>query len=406
MGFIEFVLNNKWVILFYLVLALIVFLNRKKFEVQAKFIFLYKTRFGISYIARFAKKYKEWIKLFGYTGMGVGFMGMIAISYLLLRGLYDLVFVPSAPPTISPFVPGVAIPGSPLGAPPFFEAIIALFIVVVIHEFSHGIVAKSYDLNIKNTGFVLFGPLPGAFVEPDEKSMAKKSDVVQHSIFAAGPFSNILTGLLIFLIISFFFVPGNSNTIVQDTWHPIGMAQPEGVRFGQVVEGTPAEKYGLETHTVYTQLNGMAIDTKESFSYWFARINPGEEFTLTTQDGREQRFIAGANPGDDRFGYLGVKEISTEFVLANQSWLFQTLFDVLSWLGKLLFWIFLISFGLGLANLLPIGPVDGGRMLHTALVSALGKKKGVKVWSKITALGATVLIVLLVVPILKSILGF
>ena len=45
---LEFISEYKWVILFYLIILLTVIINRKKFEIQAKFIALYKTKFGIS----------------------------------------------------------------------------------------------------------------------------------------------------------------------------------------------------------------------------------------------------------------------------------------------------------------------------------------------------------------------
>ncbi len=401
MGFIEGVLHYKWVILFYLALALIVYLNRKRIEVQAKFIFMYKTQFGIKFIEKFSKKFKEWIRLFGYMGMGIGFAGIILISIIMLKGVYELIFVPSAPPTISPFIPGVPIPGSPIGAPPFFESIIALFLVIVIHEFSHGIVAKIYDLKIKNTGFMLFGPIPGAFVEPDEKSMEKKSDVVKHSIFAAGPFSNILTGTIILLILGLFFVQGN----VMDEWLPRGMTAQQGVVFGEIVEGSPAEQYGIKSDVVYTKINSQEFTNRNDFSILFYRIKPGETVTLEDSQGASYEFIAGTNPEDKTLGYLGVESITTKFAEKSQTGLFLTFFAVFKWLGKLFFWFVLISFGLGLANLLPIGPVDGGRMLHTALVTAIGEKKGVKVWTKITAAGVVIIIALLFVPIIKSIIG-
>ena len=35
---------------------------------------------------------------------------------------------------------------------------------------------------------------------------------------------------------------------------------------------------------------------------------------------------------------------------------------ILLWLVELFFWLYVISFGIGLFNLLPLGPLDGGRM--------------------------------------------
>lgn len=401
MGFIETILAYKWVILFYLIIAALIYSYRKKFRVESKIIFLLRTSFGINAIHKFAQKFKEWIRIFGYIAMGMGFLGIMVISVIMLKGVYDLLFVADALPTISPFIPGVSIPGSPIGAPPFFESIIALFFVIVIHEFSHGIVARIYDLKIKSTGFVMFGPLPGAFVEPDEKGLGKKSDVAKHSIFAAGPFSNIFTGIIILLVLGLFFVQGNS----MDEWHPKGMVDESGVVFEKVLQGTPAEEYGIKENMVYNNINGINFKNRNEFSLLFYRIKPGETVILKDSSGKDYEFVAGTNANDAALGYLGVEGIKTEFEVKNPSGIYTTFFGIFKWLGKLFFWFVLISFGLGLANLLPIGPVDGGRMLHTALVTAIGEKKGVKIWSKITLAGAVILVVLLVVPIMKAVIG-
>ena len=252
----------------------------------------------------------------------------------------------------------------------------------------------------------MFGPLPGAFVEPDEKSMAKKSDITQYSIFAAGPFSNILTGVLIAIILGLFFMQGNCNTLICDTWHPKGMSHSEGVYFGDIIEDSPAEKYDVQANSVYTKINDHDVRSANEFLAWFARVDPGERFILTDGEGNTLEIYAGVHPDNEAIGYLGVNNLQTSYVINNNSGWYVAIFDFLTWLAKVLFWIYLISLGLGLANLLPIGPVDGGRMLHTLMLTAVGEKKGLKIWAKVTHAGAVILIVLLLVPILKAVLGF
>ena len=61
-----------------------------------------------------------------------------------------MIFVPSAPPTMSLVIPGIQIPGSPVFIP-FWYGILALFCVVVIHEFGHGIVARANGIKIQQT---------------------------------------------------------------------------------------------------------------------------------------------------------------------------------------------------------------------------------------------------------------
>ena len=50
------------------------------------------------------------------------------------------------------------------------------------------------------------------------------------------------------------------------------------------------------------------------------------------------------------------------------------------WLSRLIFWLYVINLGVGLFNLLPIGPLDGGRMFF---VAALGMFKNEKIAKRI-----------------------
>ena len=54
---------------------------------------------------------------------------------------------------------------------------------------------------------MVFGPIGGAFVEPDEKLLAKRSRRVQLGIFAAGPFSNLASSVIFLLFITFILAP-------------------------------------------------------------------------------------------------------------------------------------------------------------------------------------------------------
>jgi membrane-associated protease RseP (regulator of RpoE activity) len=82
------------------------------------------------------------------------------------------------------------------------------------------------------------------------------------------------------------------------------------------------------------------------------------------------------------------------------------LFDIFLWIKNLMQWIFVLSFGIGLANLLPLGPVDGGRMLQIALQRIYGdNEKGNMMWRKVSMLFLFILAVNILFPILKALLG-
>ena len=72
----------------------------------------------------------------------------------------------------------------------------------------------------------------------------------------------------------------------------------------------------------------------------------------------------------------------------------------------LFFWLWVVSWGVGLFNLLPLGPVDGGRMLLTGLTAVMhDKKKAKKYWS-IVSLVSVLLILINLAPYLWQLLLF
>jgi len=107
--------------------------------------------------------------------------------------------------------------------------------------------------------------------------------------------------------------------------------------------------------------------------------------------------IAGEHPEKNGRGYLGVN-IETEFLNDN-----SISFSFIIIVTEFLTWLFLLSLGLGLANLLPLGPVDGGRMYQLACRKVFGKKKGDIVWTKTSILFLALIIILVFIPILKAI---
>jgi membrane-associated protease RseP (regulator of RpoE activity) len=275
-----------------------------------------------------------------------------------------------------------------------------LFIVVVVHEFGHGIIAKAHGLKIRNTGFGFMGPLPLAFVEPDEKQVVKKDSVVQQSIFAAGPFFN---GLLVILMLALIFVV---STIL------VGMTAPQGFHFSEIQPGYSAEKYGILANHTYTTINGAEINTMTELTKVMSTVKPNETLTIGDSNGNTT-LITSASPKDSSKGYLGVMGVTADYKLKSDNKFHRFLFNFLMMLSNpfasnvveytLFQWIATLSLGIGLANLLPLGPVDGGRMLHKAAIDINGKDKGVKIWSTISIITLVTMILLVFVPIIKHV---
>ena len=152
--------------MFYALLIVFFIRHRKKFEVQGGIFALYKTKLGIRLMEKLSKFFPKFLKFLGILGVVIGFIGMITIFIILIDGVIKIFTLPEAPPTVAPLLPGIKIPGLPRLS--FWHWIISIFIVAVIHEFSHGVFAKLHKVKVKSSGFPFLGPILAALVEPDE----------------------------------------------------------------------------------------------------------------------------------------------------------------------------------------------------------------------------------------------
>lgn len=194
----------------------IFFLYSKRKKVQREgILFLYRTKAGINGIERLNKKFGGLWKFLGPVVIVFGFLFMISIFILLIQSVILTVAVPTNIPPIMPLVPYIdkIVPN----LPPFYFTywIVIIAIVAVTHEFAHGIFARKHKIKVKSTGFGFLGPFLLAFVEPDEREMAKKKKRGQLEILAAGSFSNFTFAIIFALLMQLFFVAA---------YQPAGMA--------------------------------------------------------------------------------------------------------------------------------------------------------------------------------------
>ncbi len=390
---LAFLLKYKFILIFYLLVIFFIAYNWKKIEKQAKIIFLYRTKLGLRLMDKISQKLREWVILFGYVGMGAGFVGLVIISYVLINNLYALITKPEAVSGVSLVLPGVHVPG--MGVLPFWYWILAIFAIAIVHEFSHGVVARAHNIPVKNTGLVFFGPILGAFVEPDEKKMRKEQDIVQYSVLAAGSFSNIVLAVVALLFLNFAFMP------LQET-----MVTPSGFSFDNYVnDNLPAAKAGIEPGTVITGINDQKVSNFQEFGDELAFYRPGESIVVNTAE-KDYSIKLSANPDNEKKPFLGVLNIKNEFDIKEQyeSGVGKVLYVILNWLTGFLRWLFLLSIGIGLFNLLPLPIVDGGRMAQVFLHKLKGPEKGERLYHKVSLFFLLVLLLNLFYPLLAKLL--
>ncbi|PIN75184.1 hypothetical protein COV17_04180 [Candidatus Woesearchaeota archaeon CG10_big_fil_rev_8_21_14_0_10_36_11] len=386
---LSFIVKFKFIFLFYAIIIVLLALKRKKIAVQAKFILLYRMKWGLKWMDKYSKKFREWIVLVGYIGVGAGFVGLIFISYILIKNLYDLIVSPTAVSGVSLVLPGINVPG--LGILPFWYWLIAIFIIAIVHEFSHGIVARAHNINVKNTGIVFFGPIIGAFVEPNEKNLQKQQDIKQYSVLAAGSFSNILLALVSLFLLMLVFTPLQNS-----------MVEPTGFTFDQYFGvPSPFEKAGIVTGTVITGINGIPTPNFQEFSDELLTHKPGDTITVQAAE-EEYSVVLTENPDNVKKPLIGIQSIQNDVDIKSkyETGILSVVYYCVDWITGFLRWLFLLSLGIGLFNLLPLPIVDGGRMAQVFLHKLRGQEKGEKSYRKISMFFLFILLLNLFFPLI------
>ncbi len=372
-------------VIFIVLLSTILLIKRKQLVLQKiihpiLYIIMYRTTWGLNLMDRISTKYRAIVKFFGYVSIGIGFAGMLYISLGIISFVVKLILQPAAGTAGVSFVlPFTNIPG--IGYLSFTHWILAIFVLALVHEFSHGVVARAHNVPVKSSGFAVFGILipliPAAFVEPDEKKLSRKSDIVQYSVFAAGPMANLVLAFLI--LMAFPYVGDMTNSTLAPFEGAI--TSPAGFSY-EILADYPAEKAGM-TDGIITSMNDKQIEDYTDFYTSAACIAPGDEITLGTKD-NTYTFKVGTNPDNPEKGFMGIKPTQNEREINPE---YASIAPYYYWIRGFIKWLFLLNFFIGLANLLPLGIVDGGRMLQTALHTMFDDKNHAKkLWGIISVL--------------------
>ena len=333
----------------------LIFRNKlSNYGVEINFpIIMWKTqrlRGLISRISNLSPRFWRW---YMNVGIVVAFIAMIFISWTLISSLPSVFEAPS----VSIVIPGVEVPGSSIYVPLGY-GLLALATVLVVHEFSHGIQAVGEKISIKSIGLLLFAILPGAFVEPDEDELkeAKKSSRLR--VYAAGSIANMSLAVIAILIVSLC-----SAAI------PTYFAE-DGIAINRIVSDSPSDGI-LKEGMILESIDNHKITNSTDYSELVSSYHPGDNVTVQTNEGSYSITLS-KNPNNESRGFFGI-QATKHFELVNDSlgpipWI---LFELV----ELFQWVFMLNLGIGLFNLLPIKPLDGGYMLEILLSYKLSEEK-------------------------------
>lgn len=219
-------------------------------------LLIWKTEKGKKLIENLSKK-RLW-KHYGNAAIMLCIVVMILTTALIILNVIIAFQIPpeSAPsPRLILGIPGIN-PVIPIG-----YGILALAIAMIIHEFSHGILARFGKIKIKSLGllFLIF-PI-GAFVEPDEEKLKKVSRIRRSRLFAAGPASNIIIAFICILILSMILVP---------------VIQPKAE--GAILTG---DINGINKWSIITDIGGNEIKNIRDFEEIEEGLIPGKLYNVT-----------------------------------------------------------------------------------------------------------------------------
>ena len=318
-------------------------------------------------------------KYFMTVGVFISFGAMIAMAWLLISSLETVTTTPS----VSLVIPGVEMPGSSIYVPLGY-GLIGLATVLVVHEFSHGILAVSEKISIKSIGLLLFAIIPGAFVEPDEDELKLSSKSSQLRVYAAGSVANMslaAISFVIFLLITSYAIPDNFSE--------------NGIQIDRVVSDSPASQY-LKEGMVIESIDNHTINDSTSYLDVIGSFKPGDNVTVGTNEGSYTLTLA-KNPNNESLGYFGI-QAAKHYELKNNA--FGPIPWVLFNLAELFQWMFILNLGIGTFNLLPMKPLDGGKMLEILMSYKLPEHQYKPLVNSISVIMAMIIVFSLVASFL------
>jgi len=451
-----YVYDILFLIVFSVFVTWFLYTNKKNLGREG-WIFMYRTQLGVRAMDWFDKRFHRVLGGLRYIIVGLGFFLMAAMVWLLGQSVWvyisrpEIVEVVKAPP-IAPLIPYFPeLFGLQSVFPPFYFTyfLVALAIVAVVHEFSHGIFMRYSKIKIKSTGLVFLGPILGAFVEEDRTSFYSKDRLNQMSVLGAGVFANMLFALIFYLLyVGFFYVAFTSGGFVFNSYGmgPINTSSIDGV-YEQgnytilIVEG---ENYFMDESLLFqleekrevvfayqdapafnARLFGVivGVDEKEvvdmdSFVDAMEDFSPGDNVTIYTEtEGVRHEFdlTLDEHPLDENKAYLGVgyygneprgviqKFLASLVGFKDRSTLYESVWNggFTKFVYDFIWWVMIINLLVALFNMLPLGILDGGRFFYLAVEKFTGEKVAKKAFNWMTKFIVFIFVLLMAVWIIR-----
>jgi len=350
-----------WVII--LVSAKAMKLQNHGFEIKAYSI-VYKNQSVQSVLTRMLSRTRRGIRVLADVSVVAGFLMMGFAFWFLISNIANYFVEPTEFAQLTVLIPGVTLTSA--SAISYF--LLSIPIVLIVHEGAHGIVATLEKIKIKTGGFAIFIALFAGFVEPDEDEFNNAKKISKLRVIGAGATANVIFALALgaILLTNPLFAIVLPEPL-QEWFYEV----PEGVVILSVMEGFGSEKAGLQTNDIITKINDVKIISPIDFQK--EKLNPGDTATVTVlRAEQELQFSVEImpSPDDPDRGLIGIMRDNT---LA-----FIPIYNFIEWnnfeLSMFLLWLWMISFFIGIINMLPLPILDGGKFIHSIIDKKISEK--------------------------------
>jgi len=346
-----------WVIV--IVVAKALKLEKYGFELKA-YSLVYKNKGVNDALIKVLGRTKRSVKVFANVSLISGFLMMGFAFYFLLNNISNYFVAQAEFSELTVLIPGVTLTSAPAIA--YF--LLSIPIVLVMHEGAHGIVAALEKIKIKTGGFAIFIAMFAGFVEPDEEEFEKAKKISKLRVIGAGATSNVLFAIVLGAIMLTNPVFGMVIESIPLFGEPIldtFYVTSSGVLILSIMENSGAEQAGLLANDIITSINDIPIHGPSDFP----SLNPGEMASVSVvRDGMSLDFGVEimAAPEDAERGLIGI--------MRDNSIQFKPVMNFIDWtnvdfnISMFLLWLWMISFFIGIINMLPLPILDGGKFIH------------------------------------------
>lgn len=348
---------------------------------RAGVLFFRRTEKGIDMIDRIAKKFPRFWNVYSWSGVVAALVSIVLITGFMGLSVFEVASTGNPSKDFGLVAPGT---GSSVSAQPgvtFVPAeywFISIAILMFVHELSHGIVARTVGFEINSVGALVLAVIPGAFVEPKGENMLPGGDsesseeemesedsdgseehhgawdqgnwISRIKVLSAGSFANYVFAV-VFLIAAtlttqMIFDPGEIHYTAQ--------------------EGFPAAESGMDSGVIKA-VNGSDVGNFTSFAEGLSGIQVNDTTRFNTTEGVFD--VKATSSEEFSGGHLGIR--------------FSAYTGFQNWFISLLMVISFLNLGIGMFNMLPAKPLDGGHILDAVAERLFGEKavRYVNAWS-------------------------